>query len=259
MAGVGVYELARAYHVAFSYRDIPAEVDTLLRWFDRHAGGAPASVLELAAGPADHSRELARRGIAATALDLSPQMCAYAAELAAAEGVPLDVVRADMTGFDLGRQFDLVVLPLSSDAHLLDLDAFVANLTAVARHLRPGGLYVLEETHPADVLGNDGKTLAEWTSEGDGLTVRTRWGAAEDPVDPVTQLRRTGVELRVDDGTGERVHTDTVLERQWTLTEVTAAVRLSGAFDVLEWYGAYGDVLVTAPKAWRMIPVLRRR
>lgn len=255
-----VYELARAYQVAFSYRDIPAEVDTLLRWYDRHAGGIPARVLELAAGPADHARELARRGAAATALDLSADMCAYARERAAADGLELDVVRGDMTGFDLAdRRYDLSMVLLSSDAHILDLDGLVGHLRSVARHLVPGGLHVMEQTHPADVLGSTGMTLAEWDAEGDGLAVSVRWGAEDDRVDPVTQVRQTSVELRIDDGTGVRVVRDRVPERQWTLTEVVAAVRLAGELDVAHLYGAYRDIDVSDPKAWRMMTVLRRR
>lgn len=248
------------YQVAFSYRDIAAEVDVLLGWFGRHAGGVPGSVLELAAGPADHAREFARRGIAATALDLSPEMCHYASAQAVADGVPLEVVEADMTAFDLGREVELAVLLLSSDSHLLDLDAFVGHLESVARSLRPGGLHILEMTHPKDHFSTDGSTRAEWEATDGGLTVAARWGADGDPFDPVTQVARRSVELRATEGGGSgQVVRDVLAERLWTATEVTAAVRLSGAFDVVAWYGAYSGIPVTHQKAWRMIPVLRRR
>ncbi|MGH3380572.1 MAG: class I SAM-dependent methyltransferase, partial [Actinoallomurus sp.] len=66
-----IYDHPQAYELACSFRDVSAEVDVLRRWADgaRH-------VLELAAGPAEHARWFARRGVAATALDLSPAMCA---------------------------------------------------------------------------------------------------------------------------------------------------------------------------------------
>ena len=58
---------------------LPAEteVDALLRWSGKHHE-PPSTVLELAAGPAEHARDLARRGLQATALDLNPAMCAQA-------------------------------------------------------------------------------------------------------------------------------------------------------------------------------------
>ena len=80
------------------------------------------SVLELAAGPAEHARELARRGLRATALDWSAAMCAYAARQAAAAGVTLGVVEADMRDFAIEGPdgapalFDAAVTMLNSVA-----------------------------------------------------------------------------------------------------------------------------------------------
>src|SRR6266576_2840214 len=79
----GIYDEPWAYELACSFRDVPGEVDVLLGWYVEQYGGLPSSVLELAAGPAEHSREFDRRGIKATALDLNPAMCAYAASKAA--------------------------------------------------------------------------------------------------------------------------------------------------------------------------------
>src|SRR5579862_566166 len=83
----GIYDEPEFYEAACAYRDVPSEVDALLRWYDAHRGpeaGPLRSVLELAAGPAEHSRELARHGVEATALDLSAAMCARAGDMAAA-------------------------------------------------------------------------------------------------------------------------------------------------------------------------------
>src|SRR6185437_2679519 len=114
-----------------------AEVDALRRW-----AGEARDVLELAAGPAEHAREFARRGVAATALDLSPAMCAYARERG--KGLPLEVVQADMRAFALGRRFDLVITMLDSTAHLMTLDDLVAYLGRVRDHIAGGGLAVIE-------------------------------------------------------------------------------------------------------------------
>ena len=84
IAGVsGIYDEPELYELACAYRDIPAEVTALLAWCathvtggaDQDTGGGALSVLELAAGPAEHARELARRELRAASLDLSPAMC----------------------------------------------------------------------------------------------------------------------------------------------------------------------------------------
>ncbi len=130
----GIYDEPQYYEAACAYRNVPAEVDALLRWSGKHHE-PPRSVLELAAGPAEHARNLARRGLQATALDLNPAMCARARDLAAAAGIPLTVVQADMRDFTLPGPVDLAVTMLNSLCHLLTLDDMLSHLAAVGRHL----------------------------------------------------------------------------------------------------------------------------
>ncbi len=259
----GIYDEPEFYEAACAYRDVPSEVDALLRWSDRHRGpalGPPRSVLELAAGPAEHSRELARRGLEATALDLSEAMCARAGDMAAAAGVGLTVIRADMRDFALGRRFDLAMTMLNSLCHLMTLDDLLAHLACVARHLGPGGLYVTELAHPADFFSAERRTSSEWSSEVNGGTVSVRWGGGKDEIDPVTQVTREHVSVTYRKRGGPvRTVTDVVPNRFWTATELTAAFRLAGGFAVAGSYGDFeADSPVDAADAWRMILVLRR-
>ena len=92
-----VYEFPELYDAAFSFRDFEAEVDFLLGAHEKHGrSGAAKRVLEVAAGPARHSIEAARRGLAAVALDASPEMAAYGAALAREAGVDVRYVEGDM-------------------------------------------------------------------------------------------------------------------------------------------------------------------
>ncbi|MBV9093228.1 MAG: class I SAM-dependent methyltransferase [Streptosporangiaceae bacterium] len=261
----GIYDEPDFYEAACAYRDVPAEVDALLGWYRRYGGagdpgsGVPRSVLELAAGPAEHARELARRGIDATALDLSAAMCTRARQAARAAGVRLSVVHGDMRDFAIPCEFDLAITMLNSLCHLLTLDDMLAHLASVARHLADGGLYIAELAHPADFL-TERRTNSEWTSEVDGGTVTVSWGGRADVIDPVTQVTREHVSVthRGPDGAARTV-TDVMPNRFWTATELAAAIRLAGGFSVAARYGDFGaGVPVDAPEAWRMILVLRR-
>src|SRR5580700_1178663 len=122
----GIYDEPELYEAACAYRDVPGEVSALLRWSEKHwsekhwsekhgkqSQHGQHSVLELAAGPAEHSRELARRGLNATTVDLSPAMCARARELAAADNIALTVVQADMRDIAIPRKFDLAITMLN--------------------------------------------------------------------------------------------------------------------------------------------------
>jgi len=259
----GIYDEPELYEAACAYRDVPGEVDALLRWSGRHRhpdSGPPRSVLELAAGPAEHSRELARRGLDATTLDLSAAMCARVRELAAADNARLTVIQADMRDFSLGRQFDLAITMLNSLCHLLTLDDLLQHLASVARHLAPGSLYITELAHPADFFAAERRTSSEWSSEVDGGTVRVRWGGGTDEIDPVTQITREHVTVTYHKRGGSlRTVSDVVPNRFWTATELTAAIRLAGGFAVVASYGDFdADTSVEAADAWRMILVLRR-
>ena len=246
-----IFDFPRAYEVAFSYRDVTAEVDALLRWH----GGTVATALELAAGPADHALELAGRGLTTSTVDLNPAMCARAAERASERGLALaTVAKADMVDFDLGERFDLVFCLIDSLAHVLDLDRLIAHLACVRRHLAPGGAYVVETLHPADGFHPGTRSDTEWTVERPGVTARVRWGRGE-PIDPLTQVTRELVTIDVRASWGEQRLEEVLAQRFWTRDELRAAARLAG-LRVGEQYGDFAGAALDAPHAWRMISVL---
>jgi SAM-dependent methyltransferase len=274
-----IYQEPELYQLACAYRDVPAEATALLAWVDKHAKLAPASagagaggadgdrsVLELAAGPAEHARELARRGLRSTALDFSPAMCAFAAGQAKAAGLELTVVEADMrdfriTGPDGGQtRFDLAITMLNSVCHLFTLDDLVNHLSAVAAHLAPGGLYIVELAHPADFFSTAPRTSSEWTVDVGGVHAQVRWGGRHDQINPLTQVtdEHMTIKATAEDGTVRTV-SDVVPNRFWTLTEFTAALRLAGGYELAASYGDFDDTTtLSAPTAWRMILILRR-
>jgi SAM-dependent methyltransferase len=279
IAGVtGIYDEPELYELACAYRDIPAEVSALRAWFATHFAGGDdgaqavvGSVLELAAGPAEHARELARRGLRATALDWSAAMCGYAASQAKAAGVSLDVVEADMRDFrvagpDGGQaRFGAAITMLNSACHLFTLDDLVRHLAAVRAHLVDGGLYIVELAHPADIFAPEPRTSSEWTVDApDGLHAEVHWGGRGDRIDPLTQVTNEHMTITATSKDGIiRTVSDVVPNRFWTLTEFTAAVALANAraagFELVASYGDFDETTaLDAPTAWRMILVLRR-
>jgi SAM-dependent methyltransferase len=214
-----VFDAVDAYEIAFSYRDVGAEVDRLSAWCARHGVGAPRAVLELAAGPAAHAVEFARRGSAGTALDLSNAMCARAAERAAQAGANLRVVQADMTDFELDLRFDLALLLLDSASLLRDDEAMAGFLGATGRHLRPGGLLVVDlSAEPSD------GDRPDWTIEAGDLSVRTQWGSTADVKDPVTGVEAVHVRMtawRRGDPHPEVVVDEILPSRAWTAAQIT--------------------------------------
>jgi SAM-dependent methyltransferase len=256
-----LYERAELYDIAFSYRDIGAEVDVLTSWYTGMTDQpGPKRVLELGAGPARHAREFARRGVEAWALDMSPAMSDYARAQAEAEGVQLKVVTADMTAFELPGRFELVLLMVNSAAHLLTEAAMSRHLECVARMLAPGGVYIMELAHPADDAQHpDGEPPRQWSVTRGQTTVEIHWGQPGDPMDAEQRVRTTTVKLRADIA-GRRVgFTEKFPMRAWKRETIDAALQRIGAYCAVRRYGDFApDATFERPDAWRMIYVMKR-
>jgi SAM-dependent methyltransferase len=274
MSSPEFYREARAYDIAFSDRDFVGESD-FLEYCLREYGGVDAahsqarSYLELACGPARHAREFARRGWRAAALDLSPDMLDYARDGAAADGVSVEMVCADMTDYALTQPVALASNLMESLSHLTTNEQVVAHLRAVARNLLPGGIFVIEMAHP-DSLGRECLPNT-WTSTshdspafaGQPYTeVDVLFGAADDPYDYVTQVWAVTTRLHIrEDGQPPREIEHHYSHRWYLAQELRALVDLSGAFSAQWWFGN----MITPPPALdssaasdRMIVVLRK-
>jgi SAM-dependent methyltransferase len=260
--GDHVYARARLYEAAFAYRDVPAEVDVIESWYRAYADRRLRAAIELAAGPAEHARELARRGVRATALDRSAAMCRLAGERADQAPVALSVVRGDMRRFAMAARFDLALTMLDSVSHLLTVDDMVAHLRCTARHLRVGGIYVMECGLPSSPAGTDARaaTLATWRCQRDGLEVSVQWGTARDRFDPASQVAETNVVIERVGKPRQRV-VDRVRVHHWNAIELEACVRLEPRLAIVGWHGAFGRRarFAGSKKAWRMIVVFKRR
>jgi len=258
---MALYGEPELYELAFSYRDVVGEVDAVDAWYARNRAGRPKCVLELAAGPAAHALELARRGAAVTALDLSAAMCAHARRRARQAGVPLDVVRADMVSFRLPRRrFDLVCTMLDSASHLLTDDAMVTHLRSVATHLVPGGLYVMEMSHPDDVGTASSATQDRWQVSRNGTRVDVRWSTPKSAYDPTTQVGQHRISVTVRSEGSRRIVRDTIALRRWTEHDLDAVIRRAGCLTVAARHGSFDNdaPFGSGPAEWRMISVLKR-
>ena len=97
---------------------------------------------------------MARRGARVVGLDFAPRAVVAARELAVRLGLDARFEEGDVLSADLGEQFDVVFSSWGAIGWLPDLRPWAAT---VARHLAPGGRFVLVEGHP--ILWMMGETL----------------------------------------------------------------------------------------------------
>src|SRR5229473_3926721 len=105
-------------------------------------------VLELGCGTGRITMSIAEAGKRITGLDLSERMLERAVKKRAALRVEarerVHFVQGDMTQFDLGEKFRLIIIPFRPLQHLLEVRQQMDCLECVRKHLAPGGRLVLD-------------------------------------------------------------------------------------------------------------------
>ncbi len=252
-----LYGRSHFYDIACS-RDVRPEIEFLCQLFQRQRGRPAASLLDVGCGPGYHARAFAAAGGRAAGVDVRPEMIAYAADQS--ENQPtVEWVVGDMRDFKLGAPFDVAICSNSGIDCLLTNAELICHLRAVAGNLASDGLYVVEVAHPRDChpygYGN-----WRYSAERDGTRVTIDWATNRPLADPITHIANVEVTMRVQDAEGETVFTDSALERYLSAQEVTLLCELSGAFEVVGWYGAFDleQPLDNSPSSVSMIGVLAR-
>jgi SAM-dependent methyltransferase len=103
-------------------------------------------ILEIACGTGRITIPLAKAGANITGLDLSPAMLSIARQKSAGLDKLL-WVEAGMRKFELGEQFDLIIIPGHSFQFMLTPDEQVECLETAQCHLAPGGLLIIHLDH----------------------------------------------------------------------------------------------------------------
>ncbi len=132
--------LADRYDALHAERFTPEHLDADVDLLAALAGGGPA--LELAIGTGRVALPLAARGIEVRGIDLSPGMVAELRAKPGGDAIPVAV--GDMATTRVPGEFSLVYLVFSTIGNLLTQDEQVACFENAARHLRPGGCFVVE-------------------------------------------------------------------------------------------------------------------
>jgi SAM-dependent methyltransferase len=158
---------------------------------------AEGETMEIASGTGRVLLPLARAGVRVTGLDASEAMLSVAHRKL--QGEPIEVARrvtfveGDMTRFDLGRRFGLIIIPFSAFQVLLTRADQRACLERCRAHLGPAGRLAIDVfnpglarlTSPAPVpedprefAGPGGETVL-WSGETEydlaAQTLRSRW------------------------------------------------------------------------------------
>jgi SAM-dependent methyltransferase len=176
------YEQASVYYDAIylAMKDYAAEAERLRSVLEQYAQRPVRDVLDMACGTGLHDQYL-NVHYRVEGADLSP------AQLAIARRRCPDLVfhHADMTSFDLGREYDAVTCLFSAIGHVISEERLRAAMRAMARHIRPGGLVVIEPfIDPTEF--RPGHLSVEHGNEGDTRVVRVSYSERDGQVMKLT-------------------------------------------------------------------------
>ncbi len=133
------HELAAIYDLTYAAKDYRHECRALKDLAGASAHGPVERWLDVACGTGRHL-EFLRRDYEVVGVDLSPQMLRIARRRL--PGIRL--VTGDMRTFDLGERFDVLSCLFSAIGHLSSERELARTFANFARHLRPGGVAIVE-------------------------------------------------------------------------------------------------------------------
>ena len=136
---------AHIYDAVYSFKDYATESERIHALIEERSPGA-ATLLDVACGTGKHLEQL-RAWSAVTGLDLDADLLAIARERLG----DVELHQGDMTAFSLGRQFDVVTCLFSSIGYVGTVERLVRAIAAMATHLAPGGVLIVEPWLTPDV------------------------------------------------------------------------------------------------------------
>ncbi len=225
-----IYGFPQYYEIAYSYRNIPAEVDVMEEAIRKYSRIPVHTVLELACGNSPHMLELAARGYEYYGLDLSSTMIEFAQNKARAHQLDVQFYLANFVDFQIEEPVDFVYIMLGS-LYVNNTEELLSHFANVQKALKPGGLYFLDWCIDFSSLDNN---LDSWVMRRDGITVSTRYSTRLH--DAGEQLYEENILFTIKDQGKPLKLLHTGLRRAIFPQEFVLAATKLNSFELLGWW-----------------------
>lgn len=200
--------------------------------FRRH--GPVHDVLDVACGTFALDLPLVRRGYRVVGRDLSSDMIRIARRNLRDEGVQANLGVGDMQSIRLGRTFDAVLCIGTAFNYLTTRPEIRSAIGTFRRHLRPGGLVVLDLVNFDAFINRPQNARAEGDYRAPDDTRIAIFAFNEQ--DLPKKIHHSRMVTIVERDHGIRIHFDEAPMRIWRGRDLRAALR-NGGLHVVEWWG----------------------
>ena len=200
--------------------------------FRRH--GPVHDVLDVACGTFALDLPLVKRGYRVVGRDLSGDMLRVARSNLRKKGIWADLGVADMRSLRLGRKFDAILCLGTAFNYLTTPSDVRRAMGAFRRHLRPGGLVVLDLTNFDAFIDRPQNARAEGDYRApDGTRIAIY---AFNEQDLRKKLHYARIVMIVERQHQIRIHFAEAPMRIWRRRDIAETLR-EGGFRVVEWWG----------------------
>lgn len=228
-----IYRRPEYYEIAFSFVDQARQVRVFEKFIKKFSKRKVHRVLDIACGTALQLRELAKQGYEAYGLDASAEMLSYLKQAAHQEKLAIHTICADMTHFTIPRSFDFAYIMMGSIVYVKSDERFLTHLDSVAKVLRPGGLYLIENI-PLSWSRPDFFKPQRWSMKRDGISVKAFYQIS--PHDPLRQIVTQTISLNVNDHGKRMTITDLDQIKLIFPEEFKTLVAQNGKFEFLGFF-----------------------
>ena len=250
-----VYDHPEIFEIAYSFRDIAAEVASIVAIIQKHSAIPVRRVLEVGCGSAPHLEHVTKRGYHYIGLDNNPKMLAFVRHKSAALPDKPELVQASLTDFQLDRPADFAMVLLGS-LYVESSHELVAHLDCMAKALNPGALYLLDW---AITIPDTPRVQDHWTCVRNNISVHVTYETH--PVQPVQQVVEETIILDVQRPDAAYRLTHTSRQRVIYPQEFRLLIAQHPGFDFVGWWDNWdlNRPLQEVTSIYRPITVIRRR
>jgi SAM-dependent methyltransferase len=162
-------EYADFYDIYYAEKDYGAEVDFVLELASSF-GTRPQNILDMGCGTGGHLIEFVKRGIRCDGFDLSLEMLQKARKRL--KGKDVRLIQGNLTDFENGEKYDLVVSMFAVMGYLTDNNQLIAGLETAYKHLKPEGFFIFDGWFGPAVLTQKPERRQHEYKEGANIIVR---------------------------------------------------------------------------------------
>ncbi len=251
-----LYDYPRYYEIAFSFRDIPAEVEFLHTCINTFSAIPVHRILEIACGPAPHTGELASRGYQYIGLDINRNMLTYAHHRWDGLEPKPTFLEGNMISFQLNQKVDFAFVMLGS-LYINSSEELNSHFDSIGQVLKPGGLYFLDWCiqflNPLDY-----KDRNTFSIQKDGITIKSKFDIQL--LDPANHMYEETWIVDVNDK-GKQKHFEMVEKNKSVLPEeFMEFINNRNDFEFVGWWRDWDlhQPIITPEHITRPVALVRR-